>query len=58
MLDRDGVAVLRKVWTNNRTVHGKEHYVGEPKRTWEVIADAGMHSYNIVANPKYRVRLI
>ena len=28
--------------------------VGRPKKTWEVIRDNGLHTYDIAANPKYR----
>ena len=33
---------------------GVKHNKGELKRTWECIRDAGLHSYRMDVNPKYR----
>lgn len=31
------------------------HSVGEPKRTWQVVADAGLYDYDILNNANYKV---
>ena len=52
---RGTVLVLQKQWMDSRRVHGGLwHEYGQLKRTWEVMADAGVPSYDIIANPKYR----
>ena len=58
--DRDGLPVLRKVWTVSREydndLFGRSHVKGDYKRTWEVVNDAGIHTYAMHANPEYLVR--
>ena len=53
---RGQILVLQKQWIDSRTAHGIWHERGQMKRTWEVMADFGLPSYDIRANPKYRVR--
>ena len=48
----DGQSVIVKKWPKKGFYDGVRHNAGEKKRTWEVIRDAGCHSYLIQRNPK------
>ena len=56
-----GVSVLRKVWTTtvyHATDPALGHEAGTFKRSWQVIADAGLLNYEIRSHRVYRVRVI
>lgn len=49
--------VLRKVWTTtieNYYDPTLSHNAGDFKRTWQVMADAGLYNYQIKSHPMYR----
>lgn len=61
-LERPGVPgppiYLRyKTWLKDGKVKGCAHKAGQRKRTWEVIRDAGLHSYAMADNPSYAATL-
>lgn len=43
-----------KEWRTSGEIEGVPHSKGDKKRTWEVIRDAGLASYNITQNPTYQ----
>lgn len=46
-----------KVWQQDGKVKDCTHKAGQRKRTWEVIRDAGLHSFAMVDNPNYSATL-
>lgn len=52
--DRQGGRWLLKVWTKSGVdLNGHHHGAGELKATFDVLRDAGVHSYRINDNPRY-----
>ncbi len=54
------VYILRKVWGSSvpSTADEAGHAAGSAKRTWEVIADSGLTSYDLMRNPRYRTAFL
>ncbi|CAM9089694.1 unnamed protein product [Chrysoparadoxa australica] len=52
----DGCSLYRK-WLQEGDIDGVHHDVGEAQRTWEVIAEKGLHSYHINKNARYHSAL-
>lgn len=51
----DSIYERYKVWLSDGIDQlGVQHRGGDRKRTWEVIRDAGLHTYDIMANEQYR----
>ena len=53
----DDCVLLLKVWPRAGTLDALFHEQGEPKYTWQVIAETGGFSYNIWKHPKYKIAL-
>lgn len=53
IISRLGVDYKVKTWRNTGTLDGVSHAAGTLMRTWQVIQETGLHTYNIMANPKY-----
>lgn len=51
-----GQTLRIRVWQNDGKFHGRPHAAGDRMYTWEVMAEHGIFSYDIVANKRYRVR--
>ena len=51
-----GQTLRIRVWQNKGRFHGRTHEAGDRMCTWEVMAEHGLFSYDIVANKRYRVR--
>eukprot|EP00753_Platysulcus_tardus_P022558 PLAT9771.1.p1 GENE.PLAT9771.1~~PLAT9771.1.p1 ORF type:complete len:1198 (+),score=594.86 PLAT9771.1:165-3596(+) len=56
--DAYGFLTLRKRWMADGVVEGIPHVRDQLKRTWEVIRDEGIASFNIYKNPKYAEALL
>lgn len=56
IVKEDGVTKRVRVWQNDGFFHGRPHARGDQMYTWEVIAEHGLFSYDILANKVYRVR--
>ena len=52
--DPRGGVVRCKLWTSSVIVHGIKRANGMKKRTWEVMEDDGLHTYNPIANIVYQ----
>jgi len=48
-----GAQAQVKVWPRSGSQFGKAHYKGDFMLTWEVIAEYGIASYDMAANPRY-----
>ena len=51
--NKDGVLERFKVWMKDGVTAGQRHVKGDTKKTWEVIRDTALHTYEITANPNY-----
>ena len=48
-----GAQAQVKVWGQSGSQFGKVHYKGDFMLTWEVVAEYGIASYDMAANPRY-----
>ncbi|CAM6032032.1 unnamed protein product, partial [Sphagnum compactum] len=58
LVDHDKYVLKCKVWVSDTHDHDVSNPVGDFKRTFEVIADEGCHSYNLEMIPAYRKAII
>jgi len=56
-LGTEGTALLFKTWLDSGVSNGCFHEAGQRKRTWEVVADEGLHSYRLEDNAEYMAAL-
>ena len=49
----DGILLRYKVWMEDGSMSELRHHKGEKKKTWQVIRDTALHTYDISENPNY-----
>ena len=49
----NGSVLKFKVWQEDGVLQGLKHRKGDKKKTWEVIRDSALHTYDITENPNY-----
>eukprot|EP00753_Platysulcus_tardus_P018673 PLAT7004.19.p1 GENE.PLAT7004.19~~PLAT7004.19.p1 ORF type:complete len:1050 (+),score=341.53 PLAT7004.19:205-3150(+) len=52
--DYGGKQLRFKVWKEDGVIAHVRHLTGQRKRTWEVMRDSQLHTYDIEMNPSYR----
>ena len=52
--EQNGRKFKSRIWKTTGISNGIYHESGENMKTWEVIADTGAFSYDIMANAKYQ----